>query len=47
MLHHSFILIITSIKVPGARCILMANMMGIQITEQMTMSQPMTMDQVG
>lgn len=40
-------IIITSMMVPGARCILMANIMGIQITEQMTMSQPSTMDQVG
>lgn len=39
--------ITTSMKVPGARCILMTNMMGIQMTEQMTMSQPRTMDQVG
>lgn len=44
---HSFISVITSIKLPGARYILMKNMMGIQITEQMTMSQPITMDQVG
>lgn len=40
-------IISTSMMVPGARYILMTNMMGIQITEQMTMSQPSTMDQVG
>ncbi|TNN49147.1 hypothetical protein EYF80_040645 [Liparis tanakae] len=36
-----------AILVPGARYILMKNMMGIQMTEQMTRSQPITMDQLG
>lgn len=47
MSHHGFFSIITSLMVPGARYILMRNMMGIQMTEQMTMSQPITIDQVG
>lgn len=38
---------ITSINLPGARCIFITNMIGIQITEQASMSHPSTMDQLG
>lgn len=38
---------ITSINLPGARCIFITNIIGIQITEQASMSHPSTMDQLG
>lgn len=38
---------ITSINLPGARCIFITNIIGIQITEQASISHPSTMDQLG
>lgn len=38
---------ITSINLPGARYIFITNIIGIQITEQASISHPSTMDQLG
>lgn len=38
---------ITSINLPGARCIFITNITGIQMTEQASISHPSTMDQPG